>query len=375
MAEAAPGNMLNELLDITECSICTETCQDPRILPCFHTFCLKCMQQMTKRADKQPGDKLSCPICRKEVTVADDEALGLQKNFFMARLIEMLKILKPVDKNPVCNICLQAEPEDSPAKIPPATMYCIDCRDNLCPECSMHHRKQKLSKDHKVISVGSEMNEEELLEKSVLCFCDEHKKEQLKLYCIDCKMLVCVLCFVESHRLHDCRNVSKVADELRQQIVANIARVSNQVTEMFSQKEQLEEETTQFLLNFAKLENEIYQRSSVLKELVDKSTASILEELSVIKKQRSKEIESKKEDNETHLTILKAFQTYCNGIITKGSDSDVCRVVSDLNCRADELQKLHQSCLSQSLLSMKVVFQITKLSAPANTNIIGTLNG
>ena len=177
MAEATAVNMLSELKAITECSICTETFQDPRILPCIHTFCLRCMQQMAKQGNKKPGDKLSCPICRKEITVTDDEAMGLQKNFFMARLIEMVTILIPADKAPLCNVCLLTEPEDSSAKFQEATMYCIDCRDNLCPECSVHHRKHKLSREHKVISIETEVTEEQLLEKSALGFCDEHKNE------------------------------------------------------------------------------------------------------------------------------------------------------------------------------------------------------
>uniref|UniRef100_A0A6B2LKS1 RING-type domain-containing protein n=1 Tax=Arcella intermedia TaxID=1963864 RepID=A0A6B2LKS1_9EUKA len=38
-----------------ECPICLDLFKDPRMLPCGHTFCFKCVQ---------PIQPLSCPLCR-----------------------------------------------------------------------------------------------------------------------------------------------------------------------------------------------------------------------------------------------------------------------------------------------------------------------
>jgi len=70
-----------ELDDMTVCPICTEVFTDPRVLPCIHTFCLKCLLNYGK--DTQSGDSMACPMCRKEFTVPDDGLAGTQKNFFM----------------------------------------------------------------------------------------------------------------------------------------------------------------------------------------------------------------------------------------------------------------------------------------------------
>jgi len=63
--------------DIEECSICTEVYTDPRVLPCGHTYCLKCIEALSK--DKQPGDKLACPLCREEFTVPSNGVGNLPK--------------------------------------------------------------------------------------------------------------------------------------------------------------------------------------------------------------------------------------------------------------------------------------------------------
>jgi tripartite motif-containing protein 2/3 len=79
-----------ELSDITECPICTEVYTDPRVLPCIHTFCLKCIEGWGK--DKQPGDKVACPLCRKEFEVPGGKLAALPKNVFIDKLLEINKI-------------------------------------------------------------------------------------------------------------------------------------------------------------------------------------------------------------------------------------------------------------------------------------------
>jgi len=79
-----------ELADMTECSICKEVFTNPRVLPCIHTFCLKCLLNYGK--DKRPGDRLPCPLCRKEFTIPDDGLSGTQNNFFMDNLLRLRKL-------------------------------------------------------------------------------------------------------------------------------------------------------------------------------------------------------------------------------------------------------------------------------------------
>jgi len=88
---AGPSSADKELVDMTECCICTEVFTDPRVLPCIHTFCLKCLLNYGK--DKQPGDRMACPMCRKEFTIPADGLSGLQKNFYAEKLVHVRNVL------------------------------------------------------------------------------------------------------------------------------------------------------------------------------------------------------------------------------------------------------------------------------------------
>ena len=57
-----------EALTTLECPICYETLENPRFLPCFHKFCLECVQKLEQA---QANGKIKCPLCRKEHLVTN----------------------------------------------------------------------------------------------------------------------------------------------------------------------------------------------------------------------------------------------------------------------------------------------------------------
>src|SRR6218665_3766031 len=99
------NDVMSRLNEITDCGICKTIFQDPRVLPCIHTYCLRCLQSHGDSLGLRPGQKMSCPLCRDEFLIPENGLKGLQKNFFMSNLIEMRLIANPVDRNKVCEVC------------------------------------------------------------------------------------------------------------------------------------------------------------------------------------------------------------------------------------------------------------------------------
>ena len=81
---------LSVVKDLTECCICTEVMWDPRVLPCQHTFCLKCLLEWGK--DKQPGNRLPCPLCRKQFIIPANGLSGTQKDYAIAKLLSAMEL-------------------------------------------------------------------------------------------------------------------------------------------------------------------------------------------------------------------------------------------------------------------------------------------
>ena len=52
--------MLHEIVgDVTECPICAEVIVDSKVLPCIHTFCLKCLKGFLERQNTRRSSSMS----------------------------------------------------------------------------------------------------------------------------------------------------------------------------------------------------------------------------------------------------------------------------------------------------------------------------
>src|SRR6218665_2451670 len=198
MAEAR-----DELHKLTECSICFKTFTDPRMLPCIHSFCLKCLKGTRKAAKKQPGENMPCPLCRKFFVIATEGMTGLQRNFFVQHLMDVKPTIQEGQKSVTdCDICKVIHEGDE-EKIKEATMMCLECGDNFCDVCTRVHKLHKLSKTHNIVNIGIEA-EEDFRKLQPGRTCGVHNQQPLSFYCAKCKKIICVWCFVENHASHKC---------------------------------------------------------------------------------------------------------------------------------------------------------------------------
>src|SRR6218665_2640950 len=146
---AKKSSAVIKLDNLTECCICLKTFIDPRMLPCIHTFCLQCLNDLADKSNKKAaGEEIPCPVCRKEFTIPRDGVHGIQKNFFMAGMTEVRNALNQSNvKGLLCDIC-KANYEGHAVKIAEATNRCSVCQKNLCDSCCKMHKTFKVSINH-----------------------------------------------------------------------------------------------------------------------------------------------------------------------------------------------------------------------------------
>ena len=178
--------------DVTECPICTESMVDPRQLPCIHTFCLKCLDQLWK--DKQPGVRVPCPLCRTEVVIPVEGVSSLPKNFFIEKLVEAQKVSETEHAVVRCDICLKHEAPDISASV--SEIFCTECEQHMCKMCLKWHSLMNTTSKHHVIPTGSKL----IVAERWLYFpearCHSHKGKEIDIYCMECKAAVCTICFI-----------------------------------------------------------------------------------------------------------------------------------------------------------------------------------
>ncbi|KAM4873867.1 transcription intermediary factor 1-alpha isoform 1-T1 [Thomomys bottae] len=209
--EAAPLNLLDT------CAVCHQNIQSraPKLLPCLHSFCQRCLPApqrylmlpvpMLGSAETPPplpgpGSPVSgstpfatqvgvirCPVCSQEC--AERHIID---NFFVKDTTEVPS--STVEKsNQVCTSC-----EDNAE----ANGFCVECVEWLCKTCIRAHQRVKFTKDHTVRQKEEVSPEAVGVTSQRPVFCPYHKKEQLKLYCETCDKLTCRDCQLLEHKEH-----------------------------------------------------------------------------------------------------------------------------------------------------------------------------
>ena len=72
------------------CAICLELLDDPKSMPCLHTYCKKCLMEAVAKRPHDPdlpqdGQAINSPLCKAEVTLPDKGIEGLPSNFSATR--------------------------------------------------------------------------------------------------------------------------------------------------------------------------------------------------------------------------------------------------------------------------------------------------
>ena len=79
----------------------------------------------------------------------------------------------------------------------PSDVWCPECDQGLCVNCSSHHSLSNTSRNHSTISI-SEYQKLPSFVLEIREFCNEHK-ERLQLYCKEHGCPCCRICIVEDH--------------------------------------------------------------------------------------------------------------------------------------------------------------------------------
>jgi len=360
-----------ELDDMTECSICTEVFTDPRVLPCIHTFCLKCLLNYGK--DKQPGDSMACPMCRKEFTVPDDGLAGTQKNFFMEKLLRVRKLSAGQEAQHIpCDVC-NSDEASAGETVKPASKYCVQCQQNYCEQCSLHHRKMTICSSHIQVDIRIGSLSEEILKLSVT-MCEQHKGKEIEMFCRECNVAACTMCVVMLHRNHDCLDIEKASEDLRKLILGDTHKVSYLWKIAEDVLPRLEKEKNDVIKHLAGIEDKINTAAEKLIAAVQRDRVKLLSEVESIKLKRVKQLETVKQEVEQHMTALESFRKYSETLLDSGTVYDLTKSANSLHDRADELIKFDVvDHVDSSLSPLNVTFTLSILLDRDERNLVGTI--
>ncbi len=197
------------------CKLCSKFFTDPRLLPCLHSFCFKCLTSKTK----------SCPTCKKAFKLPEGGLSVLPKDLRKQYEVEVAEYALKIETSSdiACDRCLDSDESN-------ATTFCCNCCKFLCSKCTQDHTRHRDKHSHKLVELGKERVNTKTLLDSIphnTASCQLHSDEVLKFYCETCKQLVCIDCIILKHNNHKYDRVEQVSEKGKQQLKSLLSQATS----------------------------------------------------------------------------------------------------------------------------------------------------
>lgn len=216
MVAEARQERAKKLQQEVTCPICHNHYQDPKMLPCLHTYCKKCIRDLAQITGiNQP---FPCPECQANTLLPQNDPNELPNAFFIYRKQEMHTILEVIQGSvdAKCEMCNEGK----------AIAFCHQCAEFCCDKCTESHRRMKHFVGHKTSTIG-ELKEGKaqdiasITKPSPPLICKVHD-EEAKLYCYDCKIFICRDCMFIDHKGHKFEFVKKAGKEAKDLLLEHL---------------------------------------------------------------------------------------------------------------------------------------------------------
>ena len=233
--------LLHNLHEEVSCSVCMSPFTDPKILPCFHTFCLHCLNELQRTSGKH--GEITCPECRRKFQVpGSGYPKDLPANFRMNSLLDVMAIQKCNVAGVKCGNCDKTSAQ---------SFYCFKCCAFWCDDCITAHNIIRANKDHKVLAIKDFQDQdiENVLRRPVFCQKEHHENKKLKFFCKDCEVAICNTCVVTLHEGHvkvplqDAANERKLSlESVLESQKEKALRKRNMITRLQSECDEIKEQ-------------------------------------------------------------------------------------------------------------------------------------
>lgn len=372
--------------DELTCPVCLELYADPLLLPCSHSICKKCLQDIIDNRYKSGKDGLDCPSCRKSHAISRTKVGKLPRNLALENIVfryqeiqseSMTRSRKSLDLT--LDISSSTSPSQCTSPMSPeienvvysedilelcglceensrnkASWYCEQCCVAYCQLCleNFHPKRGPLA-HHKLKRPVKDGSSEKQ------AFCSDHETEVAAIFCDKCQQLVCHLCVCEGvgkHSQHKILSLDTAVVQTKETVSKTKEKLDNMIATLSDQNTKMEEITDDIENIHGQASQKIdlqYQR------LVDDITSSLrqhrhttLHRLSESKSKILAKLRTQIEENRQQLKTMENLTESCKKLLDKDHTKGLLMRAADL---APLVQK--QEAVSDRLHTSKQVFQ------------------
>ncbi|CAN2391887.1 estrogen response element binding, partial [Pristimantis euphronides] len=308
------------------CGVCRANIQSrsPRLLPCLHSVCQRCLPAASRYISLPAGPQgapgtqtsggggsvqvgiIRCPVCSQECAERD-----IIENFFVRDTTEVPSSTVEKPSQQVCTSC-----EDNAE----ARGFCVECVEWLCKNCVQAHQRVKFTKDH-TVRQKEEVPHAVGANSQRPVFCPFHKKEQLKLYCETCDKLTCRDCQLQEHKEHRYQFIEEAFQSQKVIIDTLIAKLMEKNKYIKFTGDQIQNRIQDVNQNQKQVEQDIKVAIFTLMVEINKKGKALLQQLEALAKERRMKLLKQQSEVDVFSKQLEHVVYFSKWAVSSGSST------------------------------------------------------
>ena len=335
MAESVPveEKSLEEMESDITCPICQEHYTEPKILPCLHYYCKKCILKLA--LGTQSGKSFHCPECRCEATLPEGGVDNLKTAFFANRLKSKVTTLQRAHgKVEVkCELCTASSNAEA---------FCRQCSCFICNECVLLHSKVRSLLTHEIASLEDLKHGRAkpiAVKESPTSKCEVHE-EPFIIYCYDCSCLICQLCTLKDHKDHNYESTKKVATDSKAKLLEEIRPLQVLQDKLVKAKENIHATTLEIEAQKQASINNLHTSFKELHNILERCEQELVEDATTIAKQKLQKLSEQEKTLSLASAELQSVVDYTEQCVSLSTDYEL--VSMDTETRKTIQQKIQE---------------------------------
>ncbi len=311
-----------------QCSICLSQFKEPKVLPCFHVFCMTpCLKELV--VEDETSKSITCPTCRNVATLSEGGVADLQTDFYVDHLFEVREALAKAHESN-CEKCKKFQ----------AVGYCRECQNFVCENCSEMHKMWDELAEHQIVPMLKVTADTTVLAPSKQTpRCEQHPTKKLKIYCNSCSKLICTVCSMNYHKGHYFELVQDAFDKHRHEIAFRLQPIEEKLTTIGEALVAFDTRAKEINDQKVAVETDINEEIQDLHKKLDQRNKELLLNLETKTQSKLQELSANRESVEMLQLQMTTCLEYANSGLKNGTEGEVMSIKGPVLKRVGEVTK------------------------------------